>query len=68
MDALWLRAAQYRPVAASGEERLPQSGLDKNLKSWVKTAGVAKRARPSEIRRGLPLGWANGMGINEFFQ
>jgi hypothetical protein len=68
MDAPGRRAAQYRPAVASGEERLPQSGLDKNLKSRRKTASVAKRARPLEIRLGLPFGWANGMGINEFFQ
>jgi len=49
MAALRRRAAQYRPVAASGEERLPQSGLDKNLKFRRKSVGVAKRARPSEI-------------------
>jgi hypothetical protein len=52
----------------SREERLPQSGLDKNLKSRRKTASVAKRTRSLEIRLGLPFEWANGMGINEFFQ
>jgi hypothetical protein len=68
MDALWRRAAQYRPAAASGEEPPPQSGLDKNLKFRAKTASVAKRPRSLEIRLPGPAGWANGMGINEFFQ
>jgi hypothetical protein len=68
MDERWRRAAQYRPATALGEERPPQSGLDKNLKFRGKTVSVAKRARSLEIRRVGPSGRANGMGINEFFQ